>query len=148
MASGRFWTAALTALIAAAPAGARAQPVTATYTVHAAGLTVMEVQTVLDLRDGGYEVEFRTRLVGVATTFGSGGGTTRVSGSWDAAGARPARYRSDGVWRGESRRTLIKYAGQPATIREMVPANNSRSGRRCRRRRAAARWTASRRSPR
>ncbi|MFH5924739.1 DUF3108 domain-containing protein [Roseomonas xinghualingensis] len=115
---------ALVALCLLAPAmPAHAEPVSATYTVHVAGLTVMELGTTIDITDQTYSVELRTRLRGVAGAFGSSQNVTRVEGVWEGQAARPRRYLAEGVWRGEPRRTHLEWpAGQPI-IRAMQPAN-------------------------
>ena len=110
------------ALLPAAPA--RADAVSATYTVHAAGLTVMELNATLDINDRGYTVEFRTRMRGVASAFSSGQNTTRVEGVWEGNAARPRRYVSEGVWRGETRRTVVEWPNGQPVIRTMVPPND------------------------
>jgi hypothetical protein len=110
-------------LCLAAPA--RAESIAATYTVHAAGLTVMELHAVLDLTEQGYSVELRTRLRGVASIFGDGQQVTRVSGIWAPAGVQPLRYVADGVWRGEARRTVLEWPGGQPAVRLMVPPNEA-----------------------
>jgi len=108
--------------LATGPA-ARAETVTANYTVTAAGLTVMEINATIDLTDSGYAVEFRSRMRGVASVFAGGQNTTRVEGVWDGANARPRRYVSEGVWRGEPRRTVLEWPGGQPAVRAMVPDN-------------------------
>ncbi|WP_338661909.1 DUF3108 domain-containing protein [Pararoseomonas sp. SCSIO 73927] len=115
---------ALPALLALSAVPAGAQPMAATYTVQAVGMTVMEVDATLDITDAGYTVEFRTRTRGVAAAFSSGSNVTRVEGVWDGDRARPRRYVSEGVWRGENRRTVIEWPGNQPAIRVMVPPNN------------------------
>ena len=115
---------AIAATIGAAPP-ARAQPVAATYTVHAAGLTIMELNAVVDITDATYAVEFRTRLRGVATAFGGGELVTRVEGVWQGDAARPRRYASEGSLRGESRRTVLEWPNNQPVIRVMVPPNEA-----------------------
>jgi hypothetical protein len=107
--------------LAARPASA--QPITATYTVHAAGLTVMEINATLDITERGYMVEFRSRMRGLVSAFASGQTTTRVEGVWEGDAARPRRYVSEGVWRGEPRRTVLEWQGSQPAIRTMVPPN-------------------------
>jgi len=118
-------TLAAAALVAFFPAPALAQPVAATYTVHAAGLTVMELNAAVDITEAGYSVEFRTRLRGVASAFGSGELVTRVDGVWQGDAARPRRYTSEGSLRGEPRRTVLEWPGGQPAIRVMVPPNEA-----------------------
>lgn len=118
---GRMALLALALLGPALPAAA--QPVSATYTVHAAGLTLMELQATLDITDRGYSVEFRTRMRGLASAFASGQNLARVEGVWEGDRARPRRYVSEGVWRGEPRRTVVEWPDGSPVIRVMVPPN-------------------------
>ncbi|MBP0493582.1 DUF3108 domain-containing protein [Pararoseomonas indoligenes] len=103
---------------------AQAQPIAATYTVQAVGMTVMEVNATLDITEAGYTVEFRTRTRGVVAAFSGGTLVTRVEGVWEGDRARPRRYVSEGVWRGENRRTVIEWPGNQPAIRAMVPPND------------------------
>ncbi|WP_458093350.1 DUF3108 domain-containing protein [Roseomonas sp. WA12] len=114
---------ALGVLLAAAPV-ARAETIAATYTVQAAGLTVMEVTATLDITDRGYTIESRTRMRGVASAFASGQMTTRVEGVWEGNLARPRRYVAEGVWRGENRRTVVEWPNNQPVIRTMIPPND------------------------
>ena len=113
---------ALAALLPAA-LPARAETVAATYTVQAAGLTVMELNATLDITERGYAVEFRTRMRGVASAFASGQMTTRVEGVWEGEAARPRRYVAEGLWRGETRRTIVEWPNGQPVIRTMIPPN-------------------------
>lgn len=110
-------------LLSAAPAGA--EPIATTYTVSAAGVTIMELNAVLDITDAAYSVEFRTRLRGVASAFGSGELVTRVEGVWQGDRARPRRYIAEGSLRGESRRTVLEWQNNQPVIRAMVPPNEA-----------------------
>ncbi|MDT8267916.1 hypothetical protein RQ832_32055, partial [Roseomonas sp. DSM 102946] len=67
-------------LPALSAAQARAEPVRASYVVRAAGLTVMDVEASFDPADstGGYVLELRTHMRGVAALFRSGTMTTRA----------------------------------------------------------------------
>ena len=114
---------AFSLLVLAQPA--RAEPIAATYTVYAAGVTIMELNAVLDITDTAYSVEFRTRLRGVASAFGSGELVTRVEGVWQGDRARPRRYISEGSLRGESRRTVLEWQNNQPVIRVMVPPNDT-----------------------
>ena len=111
------------AVLLPAAAPARAETIAATYTVHAAGLTVMEINATLDITEQGYAVEFRSRMRGLVSAFASGQSTTRVEGVWEGNTARPRRYVSEGTWRGEPRRTVLEWPGGQPVIRAMLPAN-------------------------
>lgn len=109
-------------LLFALPAGA--EPFRATYSVVAAGMTVMEVDALIDLaRPEGYRIETSLRLTGMARVFVSGEQVTAGQGSWDGPRARPARFASDGTWRGEARRTVLEYPNGEPTVRTLVPPN-------------------------
>lgn len=112
------------ALLPLLAAPAAAEPFRATYSVMAAGMTVMEIETVFDLASpAGYRIHMSTRLRGLAGMLISGQQVTAVQGAWAGSQARPARYETDGVWRGETRRILLEYpAGEPE-VRALVPPN-------------------------
>jgi len=102
---------------------ARAETIAANYAVQVAGLTVMDLETVLEITDQGYALEFRSRLRGVAAALGGGASTTRVEGVWQGDAARPRRYVSEGTWRGEARRTVVEWPNGQPVVRVMVPPN-------------------------
>lgn len=113
---------ALTAPLFATPA--TAEPFRATYSVVAAGMTVMEVEALIDLAGAeGYRIETSLRLAGMVRAFISGEQTTTGQGTWDGPRARPVRFVSDGVWRGQARRTVLEYPDGEPTVRTLVPPN-------------------------
>ncbi|WP_431284082.1 DUF3108 domain-containing protein [Humitalea sp. 24SJ18S-53] len=114
------------ALLPLLAAPAAAEPFRATYNVVAAGMTVMEIETVFDLAaPAGYRIHMSTRLRGLAGFLISGQQVTAVRGAWAGTQARPARYETDGVWRGETRRILLEYpAGEPE-VRTLIPPNDA-----------------------
>jgi hypothetical protein len=58
---------------------------------------------------------------GVVSALASGQSVTRVEGVWEGNAARPRRYVSEGVWRGEPRRIVVEWPGGQPVIRAMVP---------------------------
>ena len=113
--------AGLSLLLAAAPA--RAQPMKASYVVRAAGLTVMDIEASFDLSDssGGYVLEIRTHMRGVASLFRSGTMTTRATGNWADGRPQPRRYVAQGVWGGEQRSTVVDYLDGQPVLRQLLP---------------------------
>ncbi len=115
---------ALAAPLLAAPA--LAEPFRATYAVVAAGMTVMEVEALIDLAaPEAYRIETSLRLTGMARVFASGEQVTSARGTWDGGLARPVRFASDGNWRGEPRRILMEYPGGEPSVRALVPPNDN-----------------------
>jgi hypothetical protein len=111
----------LAATAATRPAQAEA-PIAALYEVHAAGLTVMRVEAMLDLGGSGYRVVTRARATGLASLFARGEQVTSAEGRWLGDRARPRQYRADGTWRGAKREVVMDYApdGQPL-LRALEP---------------------------
>ncbi|MES2710338.1 MAG: DUF3108 domain-containing protein [Pseudomonadota bacterium] len=100
---------------------ARAAPVDVTYTLTAVGMTVLEITARLDVSDRGWRVEARSQTTGAAAVFVRGMQTTLSEGVWRGTDAVPQRYRADGVWRGEQRRTHLDYEASRPILRSMLP---------------------------
>ncbi len=111
----------LAAVLAWLPFTAAAQPVRAVYEVHAAGMTVLELEAELDLTAEGYRFTTLARTRGLAAVFASGEQRAQVRGAWAGIAATPQAYASDGVWRGRARRTELAWASGDPVIRELVP---------------------------
>lgn len=107
-------------LLLAVPA--RAAPVDVAYTLSALGVTVMEITARLDVSDRGYRVEARSQTTGAAAMFVRGGQTTISEGGWRGTATVPQRYRADGVWRGEQRRTHLDFETGRPVLRSLLPA--------------------------
>ncbi|QYU66651.1 DUF3108 domain-containing protein [Leptolyngbya sp. 15MV] len=103
------------------PLAAPAQSLRATYEVHAAGMVILELDARFDLAPGGYGVETRLRTRGIAATFVSGQQTSRVEGGWNGASALPARYVSEGVWRGNARRIALDWQDRAPRVLDLTP---------------------------
>lgn len=103
---------------------AQAQPVRAIYDVHAAGMTVLQLEAVFEISAEGYRVETRMRTRGLLSAFLSGEQVSQVAGAWGGALARPSTYRSEGVWRGRDRLTVLGWSGGDPVVRAMHPPND------------------------
>ncbi len=112
---------AAAALLAALPA--TAQPLRATYEVHAAGMVVLTMEAEMEVTPGGYRLATTVRTRGIAAVFAPGEQATRVAGAWQGATATPASYVSEGAWRGRPRRTALDWRGGDPVVRDMVPPN-------------------------
>lgn len=108
-------------LLAAAPVAA--QPLRATYEVYAAGMTVLQVEAEIEVTPGGYRLATALRTRGIVAAFAPGEQATRVSGAWQGLRAQPAAYRSEGVWRGTARRTVLGWEGTDPRAVELLPAD-------------------------
>lgn len=97
------------ALLAATPRPVGAAVLEASYVVVAAGVTVMEIEVLLDLRRDGYHLRTALRTRGVASLLGRGEQATEAEGSFRGTEPLPARYRTEGVWRGQLRRVGLDY---------------------------------------
>lgn len=109
------------ALLLGLASPAAAQPVAATYEVFAGGMTVLEMEARFTLDATGYRVETRLRTRGLAAAIVRGEQVSEVSGLWQGAAPVPARYVSEGVWRGRTRRIAMEWQeGQPRLL-ELTP---------------------------
>ncbi len=123
--------AAAVAAVLAPGSAVRAKPVerwTATYSVAAAGVGVMEAVVRVELGATGYRVESEVRTRGIAATLISGRQRTEVEGSWGPTGPAPRRYVTEGVWRGQPRRVEIEYpsGGLPRVLAMEPPSQTER----------------------
>ena len=100
---------------------ARAAPVDVTYALTALGVSVLEINARLEVSDRGYRVEARLQTTGAAAVFVRGVQTTLSEGMWRGADTVPLRYRADGVWRGEQRRTHLDFEASRPMLRSLVP---------------------------
>jgi len=111
----------LIALLLLLPAAAQAQSLRAHYEVHAAGMVIMELEARFDLGLAVYGVETRLRTRGLAAVFASGEQVSRVEGGWNGAAALPARYLSEGTWRGNPRRIALDWQERSPRVLELLP---------------------------
>jgi hypothetical protein len=110
-------------LLALAPAGAWSEPLLARYEVRFAGLHVMDVEALLDLDGPRYRVTTRTRTTGLASFFSRSDQMTIAEGAWRGMEPVPARYRLEGMWRGDRREVAMDWVapGQPV-LRRLEPS--------------------------
>jgi len=111
----------LLALLLLLPAAAQAQSLRAQYEVHAAGMVILELEARFDLGPANYGVETRLRTRGLAATFVSGEQVSRVEGGWNGSAALPARYLSEGTWRGTLRRIALDWQERTPRVLELTP---------------------------
>jgi hypothetical protein len=111
------------ALLTASAVPAVAQPLRATYEVHAAGMVVLTMEAEMEVTPGGYRLATLIRTRGIAAVFAPGEQMTRVAGAWQGPTATPASYVSEGAWRGRPRRTALDWRGGAPVVRDMVPPN-------------------------
>lgn len=103
------------------PAAAGAQTLRASYEVHAAGMTVLELEAQFELAEAGYRIETRFRTRGIAAAFAPGEQTSRVRGAFAGARAMPDDFVSEGVWRGRMRRIALDWQGTEPRVLELTP---------------------------
>ncbi len=114
----------LVALLLLAAAPAAAQPMRAIYEVYAAGMTVLQVEAEIEVTPAGYRMATALRTRGMVATFVPGEQATRVTGAWAGNRAMPSDYRSEGVWRGTARRTVLGWTGTDPSRVELLPADS------------------------
>ncbi|MGE0226005.1 MAG: DUF3108 domain-containing protein, partial [Acetobacteraceae bacterium] len=94
------------------------------YAAYAAGFRIADVEVGFTLEPATYRVELAHRTTGMIGFFFRGNSFSVADGVWQSDRAQPHRYRSQGVWRGTPRLTLIDYErGQPV-VRQLVPPND------------------------
>lgn len=110
--------------LASAPAGAEA--LLARYEVRAGGLTIMQVEALIELDGPRYRIVTRLHTTGLAGLFLNGEQVTLAEGAWRGAEPVPLAYRLEGRWRGNERRVVMDYAapGQPR-LRAVEPPNEA-----------------------
>jgi hypothetical protein len=114
--------ALLLLLLAVRPAAAA--PLLAEYSVHAAGLHVMEIEALLDLDDAEYLVRTHIRTTGLVGLFSHGDQVTEARGTWQGVRPVPDSYRVSGTWRGSPRQVVMDYLAGMPMLRALVPPNN------------------------
>ena len=107
-------------VLAAAPAAG--QTLRAVYDVYALGVAVLELEARIEVSAQGYRLRTAARTRGLASAFVSGEQISSVEGAWNGLAVLPATYRSEGSWRGRSRRTALDWRDGHPVVRELVPA--------------------------
>jgi Protein of unknown function (DUF3108) len=109
------------------PVAARAQDRTLVhlrYSVYAAGLNVVDIDSKLELGPKGYRVDLAYHTVGLFGFLNHNSIESFAQGFLAPQGVQPLRFASWGSLRGVPRRTVIDYiAGQPL-VREQIPEND------------------------
>lgn len=99
-------------LPAAAPA--RANPIAVDYTVSQMGVPVMDIRITIDQAADRYRLAAVSRARGVGRLFLPREQIAESEGGLRGPQVLPARYRTEGEWRGTPRRTIMEYlAGTP-----------------------------------
>ncbi len=110
------------------PACAQAQQPAAVhlgFVVYAAGLSVVRLQSEVEITPERYRIDLAYRTTGLFGAFFSSEISSFVQGRWAGARPQPVMFASWGTLRGANRRTVIDYvAGQPK-IRTLEPADES-----------------------
>lgn len=101
--------------LALLPCAGRAEPFLARYDIRAAGLSVLQVEALIDLDGPRYRVSVRSRSAGLGSILSRSDQVTAVEGTWRGADPVPAEYRADGLWHGSRRAVAISWTrpGQP-----------------------------------
>ncbi len=115
--------AILVAAILSLPLPALAQGTVAHYKAYAAGLNVINVDATFDLSPERYRLQIDYRTAGTFGLFVRSQQTTTVAGVLSGGSARPQRFVSSGVLRGEPRVTEIDYRDGQPLIRQLAPPN-------------------------
>ncbi|HET6182724.1 MAG TPA: DUF3108 domain-containing protein [Acetobacteraceae bacterium] len=92
------------------------------FTVYAAGLHVLTIDTEFSLSPTAYRVDTLFRTAGVAGFLHPGEQLTVSTGRWQGLRAVPEFYQSIGHWSGDPRRVVIDYGANPPALRELVLA--------------------------
>lgn len=106
----------------AMPAGAQqASQLQLAYQTYAAGIEVMEMRAAFGLGPWNYRVDVDYHTTGLVGLFYRGRQTNTVRGVWEDEHAAPLEFSGEGVWRGQSRRTLIDYDHGLPQIKDLRP---------------------------
>jgi hypothetical protein len=106
-------------LLSTAPAGA----VEAYYETYAAGVNVIDVDAQFELAADRYRIQLDYRTVGALNLVMSGKQRFTADGRFISDRARPSRFFSSGVLRGDPRLTQIDYPDGQPQVRQLTPAN-------------------------
>ena len=116
-----------TSLALLLPCAALAQeraPVQLDFSVYAAGLNVVDIQSAVDLGGTGYRVDLSYRTVGLFGLLFHNEEHSFVQGTWTGTGVAPLRFASWGTMRGEPRRVVIDYANGQPIVQALEPADD------------------------
>jgi hypothetical protein len=128
--AGRNWAmprAALVLLALLLPLAARAQdraPVHLRYSVYAAGVNVVDIDSKVDLGARGYRLDVAYHTVGLFGLLIHNQIDSFAQGAFTAHGIQPLLFASWGILRGVPRRTVIDYLAEQPLVREQIPEND------------------------
>ncbi len=108
-------------LVLASPAASVPPPVTLRYDVRWGPLTILSLDTTIDVGDTTYRSTTAMRTEGVVALAFPWKATAESSGIRDGATLAPRRHRADGEYRGEHRRVRIEYADDGAVDTQVEP---------------------------
>lgn len=111
---------ALGCAMAAGPARATG-PVEADYAVSQAGVPVMDIRITVDLGAERYRLATVSRARGLGRLFLPREQVAEAEGGLRGRDVLPARYRTEGEWRGTPRRTLLEYIGSAPRLAVLEP---------------------------
>ncbi len=120
---GRLTLAIVLALVTAP---ARAETWSAVYDAYVGGANAMRLSVTFRLDPAGYAVDVQARTLGLIDLFLGSRQSTQVDGTWQAEMPRPRQFRTEGLWKGERRATLIDYDNGQPTIRNLIPPETER----------------------
>ncbi len=112
-------------LLATTPASAQVTRVRLSYDAYAAGIEVMQMQASFGLGPWNYHINVDYHTTGLVSLFYSGRQVNSVRGIWRDEQAAPLEFFGEGVWRGQTRRTLIDYDHGLPLVRELQPAQET-----------------------
>ncbi len=95
------------------------------YSVYAAGMNVVDIDSRLDLSAHHYRIDLAYHTVGLFSLIIHNQIESFAEGSLAAQAPRPLRFASWGTLRGTPRRTVIDYINGQPLLREQVPENDS-----------------------
>jgi Protein of unknown function (DUF3108) len=97
------------------------------FSVYAAGLNVLDLQSDVNLGAQAYRVDLSLRTTGLFGALFHSDVKSFVQGDWNLGHPDPLRFASWGIVRGENRRTIIDYrAGQPVVTTLEPPVDEER----------------------
>jgi hypothetical protein len=96
-----------------------------TYTVHAAGMHVADVDVRFATGPWTYQMDIAYHTTGLVGFFYRGHQVNAVNGTWQQDTAEPAVFDGVGTWRGEHRVARIDYDQGRPIIRELLPPNEA-----------------------
>lgn len=114
----------LSLVISAGPVKADAWHVV--YDAYVGGANAMRLSADLHFDHAGYKVDVQARTLGLLDAFVGSRQSTQVNGTWHGMLPKPHQFRTDGVWKGDRRITLIDFQDGLPSIRSMIPPELNR----------------------